>query len=84
MDNEDNIRALLGEMKRAPRAKGPNMCVKTPEGMRAEEELRRWQAEQAYMGGGRSDLMYRTPPKRMTTPSRAPSPSNYMTDPIRR
>lgn len=53
----------------------PNAHGITPEQYLADEAeaeaLRRWQAEQSYMGHGMSDLMHRTPP--------APKPpSQYM------
>ena len=87
MTPEDQIRALRDENAQlraalqgnpyAGRMLGqgpsPNRYGQTPDDLRRDEEMSRWQAEQAYMGGGARDLMHRTPPAKKKF-----GPSPYM------
>jgi hypothetical protein len=90
---EDQIRALRDENAQLraalqgnpyagmPSSPGPspNRYGQTPDDLSRDEAMSRWQAEQAYMGGGAQDLMYRTPPaKKMPPPGRKVGPSPYM------
>jgi len=67
----------------------PNAHGITPEQYLADEAeaeaLRRWQAEQSYMGHGMSDLVHRTPPRpsqymrpERKKPSQGPRPTPYL------
>lgn len=86
MNPEDQIRMLMEENARLraqlannnPYARAKplgsfNQYGQRPEDLRGAEEMRQWQDEQAYMGGGVSDGMYRVPPSmRKKRPSLSP------------
>ncbi len=59
----------------------PNAHGITPEEYQADkaasDALQEWQAQQSYMGNGMSDLMNRTPPRKLPA-MRKERPSPYM------
>jgi hypothetical protein len=80
MSPEDQIRMLREENAQlraamqgnryagASPSQSPNGYGMTPDDLAAANEMSRWREEQAYMGGGMSDLMYRTPQKQGAAP----------------
>lgn len=60
----------------------PNAHGISPEEYSADEAaanaLQKWQAEQAYMGNGMSDLKLRYPPRQSQALRKVPAPSPYL------